>query len=472
MGKKEIDELTAVADLLSDIIAFLLTYKTEIQQAYNRIQALREGSNQDVLGSDYLTLEEIKTAFEKLKGGSEKLPPIELLVKACPLLISADHLIEIRLRKCIENSLRRIRWCTYVMFENGINSVKNQVDTKLMILPRWITMWEGSGEDREIESESFNRFLKHSRHFNMTGAYVEKKYQVNCYYIDKIKAAHPDVFKQGENSLIIGMAPMFCDFNLKEKNSKEMDWFIPKPWTKPEKARIKKIIIDTINKAEEKRVNLLVFPEMLGYPKLKEEICIYLKGITLAYLKLIVLPSAWESLDNKGTNTSCLIQTSDGVEIFSQGKLIPFSDRHGRKTEALIPDDTMNLLFDEIHGCMGIMICRSALEKRVRDLVVNDFGVKLLIVPSWSPDGYAFKRALPSVADANCNIVWVNTCSALGNEKIGEKPVCMITQVCKVPGKENLEPIEFFPIKNCNKECTKGEACLFVARIGGVVCDG
>ena len=470
MGKKEIDELTAVADVLSDIIAFLLTYKTEIQQAYNRIQAQRKESDQGELGHDYLTLDEIKAAFVKLR--CEKLPPLEILVKACPLIISADHLIEIGLRKCTENSSRRIRGFTYVLFENGLNSVKNQADTKQMILPRCITMWEGSGEDREFESENFNRFLKHSRHFNMTGAYAEKKYQVNCYYIDKIKAVHPDAVRRGENSLIVGMSPMFCDFALKEKDGKDKDWFIPKPWTKSEKTKIKKSIIDTINKAEENRVNILVFPEMLGYPKLKEEICSYLKGITLTYLKLIVLPSAWEFLGDKGTNTSCLLQTSDGAEIFSQGKLISFSDRHGHKTEALIPDDTINLLFDEIHGCMGIMICRSALEKRIRDLVVNDFGVKLLIVPSWSPEEYAFKRALPSVADVNCNIVWVNTCSALGNKKLGEKSVCMITQVCKFPGKENLEPTEFFPIKDCNKECTKGEACLFVASIGGVVNDG
>ena len=268
------------------------------------------------------------------------------------------------------------------------------------------------------------------------------------------------------------MSPISCDFKLKDKNKKSEGLYLPKPWGKKDKEKIRKKVIDAINSAEKEHVNLLVFPEMLGYDGLKDEISDYFNVNSFEYLKLVVLPSVWEIVDEKGTNTSYLIRTCDGIEVLKQGKLVAFNDRKDRKLEALIPDNTLNLLYDEVHGCMGILICRGALETKVRNLVIDDLGVKLLVVPSWSPEEFSFKRALPSANDMNCNMIWNNTCSALScenDDELKQRVVCMMTQVCKDPGIGDRELKEFHPIAQCNKECLKDGTCLFTGDLRGVI---
>ncbi len=464
MGNNEKAELNAMADLLAEIIAFLSKYKRVIPYATIAISKDEEKSkdpNQELLKS----ITDIRSAFDQIKKSRGK--PLEKVLLCYPLLMALDVMIEKQLYKCMENKSGFIDDSRFLKFNNGINTDESKKKTRFMILPRWVTRWEGSGEDREVESESYNRFLHHTRCVELNGALASKQYNVNCFFIRNSDAFYSeDEKKEKIPKLKVGMSPMSCVFKLIDRNKEDVISFLAEPWSDDDKREIQRIVIDTIKEAERKHVNLLVFPEMLGYKGLLRNIRDSIKAMELKHLKLIVLPSSWEIVGENGINTSCLVHGTYGVEIFTQGKLEPFVDKEKKKVEAINPDNTINLLYDGIHGCMAIVICRGYLERKIRDLLVNDLGVKLIVCPSWSPKSYSFTRAITSTTDINCNAVWINSCSAV-DEKVRTKknpePIGIVTQICKIPGEEKLEPIKFYP--DCDEKCKRGECCLFTAYI-------
>ena len=471
MGNEETIELNAMADLLAEIIAFLSKYKRAIPYVtieISKAKAKKKDSDQKLLKS----IADIRSTFDQIKR-SRKEEPCEKVLLCHPLLMALDAMIEKQLYKCMENKSGFIDESRFLTFFNGINTEESQKKTHLMILPRWIARWEGSGEDKEVESESYNRFLYHARCVELNGAIASKQYSVNCYYIRNTDAFYTEDEKDKDKDkdkevprLKVGMSPMSCLFKLLDRNKKDITSFLAEPWGDEDKKEIQRIVLDTIKEAEREHVNLLVFPEMLGYKGMLRDINHQIKSMALKHLKLIVLPSAWNVIGEKGVNTSCLVQGTYGVEIFSQGKLEPFVDKDKNKVEAIIPDNIINLLYDGIHGCMAIVICRGYLERKIRDLLVNDLGVKLIVCPSWSPKSYSFTRAITSTTDINCNVVWINSCSAV-DEKVRTKknrePISIVTQICKIPGEEKLEPIKFYP--DCDEKCKRGECCLFTAYI-------
>ena len=453
-----IEDLNAVADLLASVIAFLLPYKSSIVKG----NIIAEKLDQLMYSTEDYNLIKLNERFEKIR--TEIKEPEDYVAQCIPVLISLDEMIGERLIKLVNGKSIFLGESAFLSIGNGINSENNKTETNIMILPRWITKWEGSGRDTEIISDSFNRFLKHSRYIELEGGLIALKYKANCTFLSQGDAAHYSFIDKKDKLLRIGMSPMSMDFKLKDALPKSEMNFRQKSWDSKEKKKIQKIIFDVIKKAEKEKVNILVFPEMLGYPSLKDEICEYVLDENIEYIRLIVLPSVCECVDGKYTNTSYMIHALHGEEIVSQQKLAAFYK--DEKIEDIASDGVFELVYDEVHGCIGILICKTALEDGVRRVALKNLGVKLLICPSWSEGTHAFINFMKATAEWNCNVIWVNSCSALrqNGELSEENPVCAMTRYYKKP-KCDKEPEIFFPIKDCNMECKKGEPCLFVSEI-------
>ncbi len=458
----ERQELIAVADLLAEVIAFLLPYKCKIIDAVLVDKRNSRKGEYEVIAKDIIF---IRRRFEKVKGTIKD--PVELLIWGINHLKALDEMIDMKIGMIVGNSANALEETDFIRFEKGLNSDASRELTNLTIIPRFKTSWEGSGEDREILSDSFNRILNRSRYVELENSLVAGKYKVNSVIISRNASINRKTRKRDESVIRIGMCPMSMDFELQKEENTDI-YFYQKPWGVDDINRINDILLKAISKAEEERLNILIFPEMLGYPKIEMQAYKYMHQINCQYLKLVVLPTVWEKVDGEGHNTAYLVHSGKVATIFSQEKLVPFYDDEVK--EAIVPADEINLLFDEVHGCIGILICKSELEDSVRNLFVRDLGVKLIICPSWSPGTHSFETTTLANAQWNANVIWTNTCSAFKsktNKNLIKQPVCIVTHYWKAPGRNNLHPEKFYPLKMCSKECQNGKLCLFVTEIKG-----
>ena len=459
---EENTEIKAMADLLAEVIAFLLPYKDKIIEAiltYNRNFYMYES---EVVVKD---ISAIRKQFKANNAKSSNL--IELVIRNMRLIKALDEMIGIQIGALIDDSIDILRDTDFVTFEKGLNSDESRAKTSITIIPRFKTSWEGSGEDREIVSDSFNRMMNSTRYVELQDELVGGKYIVNGVIICRNMAIHRENRTRDRGAIRIGMCPMALDFNLQGEENRGI-YFYQKAWRKKDIDRINVILYQAIKKAEDEKLNILVFPEMLGYPKIENQAYEYMRDVDCKYLKLVVLPSVWETVDGKGSNTAYLVHAGRAAMILSQGKLVAFNNN--KVKEAIEPAREINLLLDEIHGCLGVLICKSELEDSVRDIFVRDLGVKLILCPSWSSGIYPFETTALANAQWNANMIWTNTCSAFkskAKKKLMEQPVCIATHYCKVPGMADLQLEKFYPLKNCNKECKNGELCLFITEIKG-----
>ncbi len=466
MENEEILRVSAVADVLAEVIAFLLPYKSKIREAQ---LTGKRNKKEKVSHEIYGNIQTIESEYKRIRD--EETNPITILIECFQLIIELDKMIGESLVKLISNNCTFLEGCYFVRIEKGLNSEESRISTGITIIPRFKTMWEGSGEDREIESESYNRMLNNSRYVELKDSLVAGKYVINCVLLSRDDAIHPSCWGKGDNALRVGMSPMSMLFDLKRERDTGV-FFYQEPWNENDIAQINAILWRTIKRAEEEKINILVFPEMLGYEGIEEQAYKYIRDVDCKYLKLVVLPSGWKKEGESGTNTSHLVHAGNAEKVFSQGKLVAYNN--DEMIEAINPSDTINLLFDEVHGCLAILICKSELEESVRDTVVRELGAKLIICPSWSTGTYPFETTAMANAQWNANLIWTNTCSAFKSKKYNDmanQPVCMVTHYCKKPHYGKLKPEKFYPRRECKKKCLNGEPCLFVSEIKGYIAE-
>ena len=174
-----------------------------------------------------------------------------------------------------------------------------------------------------------------------------------------------------------------------------------------EKKEINQKILDIINLAAKKKIDILVFPDMLGSEEILLEMNDKLRDIDAPIIT--VLPSVWKNERNQS-----IVVDSVGDEICRQDKHKSYDFTEDGKTyfENINSSNTIHILHCYGLGRIVIAICKDFLDKTYVDYLISDLHATLILSPSFSTGVYDFEQMIPKGASYDCNTVWVNTCSA------------------------------------------------------------
>lgn len=234
---------------------------------------------------------------------------------------------------------------------------------------------------------------------------------------------------------------------------------------------VKSIIIENIKEAGEEKVDLMVFPEMLGTKAMLNDTIDYIQNNNLKVPRLIVFPSIWKKTRNDESNTNSSAMILDGKEVlfeqkkygefnYTENNQLVYEDINYIKEE----DNIINILHVEGIGRICVIICYDYLEEEYRNKVINNVHPTLVCCPSFSTGSYNFYILSEKYFSQNCNFVWCNTCSA---SNVNYKPenfdiIGLVTMLSKKVDKYKTK--EFCNgIASCNKKnCDK---CLYYVNI-------
>ncbi len=178
------------------------------------------------------------------------------------------------------------------------------------------------------------------------------------------------------------------------------------------------LIWSKILAASKEKCDILVFPEMLGNPKMVDFVSKKLRDLPKnerdSLPSLLILPSFWEKKGNTVT-----IFDKFGNIVCTQSKQNPFRVEHGGVgyLEGITSSLVVNIFHFEGIGRMAILICKDFLTTKYLEQLMRCFKLTLIIVPSFSTGSYDFRQSSDLCAHDDCNVVWINTCAALEKGK-------------------------------------------------------
>ena len=229
------------------------------------------------------------------------------------------------------------------------------------------------------------------------------------------------------------------------------------------------LVWSKIVKAGKSGADIILFPEMMGHASVEEFVRGRIKALAPKEARklpgLIVLPSTM--ID--GFNTAVVLGR-DGERICTQAKHIPFKMEIDGEwcLEGMTSSLEMSILHYEGIGRIGILICKDFISTDHMERMMRSFKLTLILAPSRSTGSYDFKQSFDVCAHDDCNVVWINTCSALASGKEGNFKCIGYTR--QRVGRDADQSLMLRPMKTCEGafrgEC-KGD-CLFFSTIKGV----
>lgn len=207
-----------------------------------------------------------------------------------------------------------------------------------------------------------------------------------------------------------------------------------------------------------RRVDILVFPEMLGLEALEEaqantnlavmdllpevEALSEELGEELRPPMLVFLPTWWRD----GINSTTVVY-EDGKILGSQKKYIPYVNTKENWVEALREEDARHILMIHLPGVHRIaaVICAEfqPLRDHLAKVLCGGLGATLILVQSYTKGEQDFLNSLSTLKDYGTTVVWGNCCGAAKAPRV--------IGGCSIAG---LDRIHRF--SDC---CTGGDAC-------------
>ena len=264
-----------------------------------------------------------------------------------------------------------------------------------------------------------------------------------------------------KSNLKIGLSPLWRWINFKFRNEVENGKKVINIEYCSNSEKENDIIGKTIDKATEEKVDILLFPEMLGNNEMSKSIRNKLIKSRPEYPQIIVLPSIW----NNGTNKSRVIDRY-GLEIFEQGKRTPFIDKDFF-CENLAPYNELNVMHIKGFGRILVMICRDFLEVDSLQQILNELRPTIILVPSFSTGYHDFNRVKGICEGHECVVVWVNSCADRKDndpfgfiDKAGHSFLSESDRLIVFPSNKNIE-------ETCNKcdERCEHTVCLYTGTL-------
>ncbi len=153
----------------------------------------------------------------------------------------------------------------------------------------------------------------------------------------------------------------------------------------------------------------------------------------------------------------------EGKLLARQDKFYPyvFTEKDGKRYgEALKPPPKyVSLIHVPGWGRIAVAICVDALYPDYRRLLVDILGVRLLLIPSFTPGLSNFEEVLSSKMEFGCTVVWLNCCAA--KDWKPEEGTPYVGAACS-PSISSHSPVVRLHTK-CSGQCR--EECIFLIKI-------
>lgn len=237
-----------------------------------------------------------------------------------------------------------------------------------------------------------------------------------------------------------------------------------------EKDTIKENVKSAVGNAVTQKVNILLFPEMLGSEDMIKEMqstCDFGEDSTL-----VVWPSIWKKTKNNQNNTNTSVVTlqkgKSSITVCRQRKKISFVRPEDSAIEDLSRTKTwvVNIVSCEGIGRIGVLICKDFLIDSNREFLSEVMKTTLILAPSYSTGAHNFEILLPQLFEHDCNIAWCNTCSASTLKDVPIENFENIAAMTSYSAKKNLDKNyvhHYDGVARCGaKDC---QNCLYVCRI-------
>lgn len=318
----------------------------------------------------------------------------------------------------------------------------NEEETGVGILPYYHCGWELSSE-RINRSHDMNVFvdnylvvdLDNLKDLHINHFYLDSKLKFNCY------------------ELRVGLSPLWKWLNFDYDNAIENGNKVINIKYNSDSQKENEIICKTIDKATEEKVDILLFPEMLGNDEMKDVIRKKMLMSRCEFPKIVVLPSLWKD----GKNAARVVDKY-GIEIFEQGKRTPYIDKNYYH-ENLKTYKEINVMHIRGFGRIMIMICRDFLEVRNLEKLLDELRPTMVLVPSFSTGYHDFDRVKGICEAHECVVIWVNSCA---DSKM-EEPIGFIDKAGHsfISDEDKLK--KFFPCKRREDVCEEccENICLY-----------
>ncbi len=277
-----------------------------------------------------------------------------------------------------------------------------------------------------------------------------------------------DFFPAGKKELLIGVSPLvkgdFLDvaYETRQDGADRRNFFHVKGLKNS--GIVKAKMEATVLAACERKVDILIFPEILGSEEIvSQEFIDYVaqlaeeKGLPMP--SVILWPTWWHNFRNE-----LYVTDGSGDLICRQQKQYPFKYTDP-VTAVSYAEDLQNIerVIHVIHipqvGRLTLPICRDYLEPGYVHLMADSLESTFLLCPSYSKGKTQFDLTSPGEIKYGCFTVWINTCAARCNDVSCPEYVGLVSG----PPAEgeyirHLEP-------KCGGTCDEKLACLFLVHI-------
>ena len=340
----------------------------------------------------------------------------------------------------------------------------NSNNTGIVILPRYISPWEGRRTD-ENHALDINIFVRNVVICDIRANDFLNKFNIICHIINPqyMQLVTDENYNYG---LVLGASPLSGKVNIfPEKTIENSVKVINAVFDNKNDKELANAVINIIWQLDEEQCDIVVFPELLGSPEMDNRVINELVKHSAKNIKIIVLPSYYETKNNVRLN-SCSVISWDGEVLFRQPKLVRF--KNDSFMENIDEGKDIHILYIPGIGQMAVLICRSFIENKIRGELAN-LKVKLLLCPSYSSGDLDFDYGARAGAGDDCNVVWSNTCSAIGDGQEG-KIVTIVTSYTR-NSSDIDERVHVYRKKdyNCDANC-KGN-CFCAVHIKEVLID-
>lgn len=334
----------------------------------------------------------------------------------------------------------------------GLNS--NSEKQEIQILPRCRCSWAHEHKDQNC-SNSLNNFLSHLYFIDTH----EFRRRTGCDVTHCILSSEHFSRANARGYLEIGISPLCDETILGEKKIETQNGVCDIEITgiSNEETLIKNVE-GILERASKLGVDILCFPEMLGTGLITEKIHNMLTAFPeddeRQYPVLTFCPTQWK----EGKNV-CVVLSDTGEVIARQSKQKAYERLENGQyfREGLKPDKQIQIIHCDGLGRLGILICRDALEREYLQSMLELLKITLLIVPSYSTGSFDFSENLKTCAAYDCDVVWINTCSAVPeNKKVPEEFVGFVQKNGKQTKYRNGQ--YFLKLSKCEKY-RKEQAC-------------
>ena len=354
---------------------------------------------------------------------------------------------------------------------DSLNSNSNIEKSNILIIPRYTCIWEGKSRDRHHVID-INTFLQYSFYVEVANGKIEERYTIRNHILNP-QYFGPCMDNNNELHISLSISPLTDEVRIEadkylDERGPGINYFTVKEWNEDIQAKLTEYIETVMRKADKNGDTILVFPEMLGTEAIKYNITESIRTANFENLYFVVFPSIWKCEGKHKNHNTAYVIDYEGDEWFGQEKLrkFPWENEDGTYLEDIIEGDEIHLMHCEGYGSIAVAICRSELDRGVRNLLMQKLNVKLILCPSWTKGSHEFESSIMTGIEQACNVVWCNTCSALEIDKEKERTVGIITSFGKNRdfSSMSLEGCEV-PDSICMAECKEG--CLFSGRIYG-----